>query len=357
MAVGDAMFTRPVLALLMGHQKMSYYNDILESPLVQTFFSQRYLKGYFPERMQKEFEPFLEEHRLKAEIISTIIINKIINRAGITLFPTMTAATGKTVWEVSKAYLILENLLHADRFRGNVYALDNLVPSNLQYKYLMEMESVIAYALHWFITHQTEERISFDFVLHYAKIIENFQENLWECLNETCRSERIAELKKRIRESVSMNVPEELAKTYVTLPYMKDIMDIIGIKEDHHYNFQETARLYIKVRDYFQIDLIGEILSQLKASDKWGSENIANLKHELRDHQNGIVVSVLSFKRKSEDLLEAFDHYIQEKADEADEYRRNLEDIKAEDKAGIISLNVMIKRLSKFVFHGDGELL
>lgn len=351
---GEGVITRPMLAVLIGHQKMKYYTGILESPLVDTLFTQKYLNEYFPDKIGKTYEHLLEDHRLKREIISTVIINRIINQAGITLFPSMTAATGKSIPEIAKAYIIIEELLNARQFRREVFDLDNIVSADVQYRYLTEMEETIAYALRWFITHRTEERITFDFVLHYARIVQSMQEGLWESIDEICREERRAELRKRVKNDTSMNVPEDLAKRFATLSYVKDLMDIIRIKEEHHYNFHETARLYIKVMDYFQIDWLGEMLSALKTSDRWGRENIANLRHELRDHQNGIVGSVLNFKRKGEDLLKAFDNYLQEKADEAAKYGESIESLKEEGKASVISMNVMVKRLSAFISR-DGQ--
>jgi len=352
---GRPLFTRPVVSVLLGYQKMRYYRDILGSSMIETFFVQRYLKDYFPEYLRMRFEPFLEEHRLKDEIISTIIINKIVNQAGISLLPTLSLLTGKTVAEISKVYIIIESLLHADRFRESVFELDNRVSSDLQYRYLIEMEDTIAYALRWFVTHQTEERISFDFVLQYEKVVGSFQKDLWCCVERTCSTGTVAKLNKTLKKHVAMGIPEDLAKTYVTLPYLKDVMDIVSIKEEHHYNFFETARLYLKVRDFLNIGWLSEALTQLKPSDKWGDENIANLRHELRDYQNGIVISVLNFKRKNEDLVEAFEHYLQEKADDAEEYKCSMDEVKSEGNIGLISLNVLIKKLSLFIGHQDKE--
>ncbi|MBE9536183.1 MAG: NAD-glutamate dehydrogenase [Proteobacteria bacterium] len=353
---GTPVFTKPVVSVLLGYQKMRYYRDMLGSSMLQTFFVHRYLKDYFPEYLRRQFEPFLEEHRLKGEIISTIIINKIINQAGIGLLPMLSLLTGKPVGEISKVYIIIESLLNADSFRESVFKLDNKVSSDLQYRYLIEMEDTIAYALRWFVTHQTEERISFDFVIQYEKIVHSFQEDLWCCVEKVCSRGTVSNLNKTLKKHAAMGMPEDLAKTYVTLPYLKDVMDIVRIKEEHHYNFFETAKLYLKVRDFLDIDWLGEALTQLKSSDKWGAENIANLRHELRDYQNGIVISVLNFKRKSEDLVEAFDHYLQEKADAAAEYKCSIDEVKSEGKVGLISVNVLVKKLSRFISCPDKEL-
>jgi hypothetical protein len=79
--------------------------------------------------------------------------------------------------------------------------------------------------------------------------------------------------------------------------------------------------------------------------------------HELRDYQNGIVISVLNFKRKSEDLVQAFEHYIQEKADAAAEYKASIDEVKSEGKVGLISVNVLVKKLSRFISHPDKEFV
>ena len=79
------------------------------------------------------------------------------------------------------------------------------------------------------------------------------------------------------------------------------------------------------------------------------------MRHELKDCQDAIVVSVLDFKRKSENLLDAFEHYLQENSDRAGEYNKGVDELKAEGKLGIISVNVIIKKLSDLISDGDDE--
>lgn len=352
---GEEVFTRPLIAVLMGYQKMKYYNELLSSDLINTFFVQAYLRDYFPERIRGPFAPYLVEHRLKSEIISTMMINRIINRAGITLFPLIASYTDKSISEIAKGYIIIENLLQAESFRETLYGLDNVITSELQYRYLMELEDVISYALKWFMIHQSDGRISFDFVGQYMQSVSSFQDELWDCIREICSKEKLDKLNDILEADVALGMPEELAKRYVLLPFMKDIMDIIRLKEAHHSSFNETARLYLKVSDYFNLDWLTQGLDTLKVADKWGLENIAHLRHELKDHQDGIVISVLDFKRKSENLLEAFDHYLQENSDKATEYMQSIDELKAEAKLGIISVNVIIRKLSDFISNGDED--
>ena len=352
---GEEIFTRPLLAVLMGYQKMKYFNEVLESDLVNTFFVQGYLRDYFPEKIRSDYAPYLIEHRLKSEIISTMMINRIINRAGITLFPLIASYTGKAIPEIAKGYIIIENLLQAESFRETLYTLDNVISSKLQYRYLMEIEDVISYALKWFMVHQSDGRISFDYVGQYILSVTSFQDELWDCIKEISGREKLENLNSTFERDVEAGMPEDLAKRYLMLPFMKDIMDIIRLKEAHHSSFNETARLYLKVSDYFNLDWLADGLDTLKVADKWGLENIAHLRHELKDHQDGIVMSVLDFKRKSENLLDAFNNYLRENSDKVTEYMQSVDELKAEGKLGIISVNVIIRKLSDFIHDGAEE--
>ena len=354
---GAEPFTRPLIAVLMGYQKMKYFDELLRSDLVDTFFAQTYLRDYFPGRIRDDFAPFLGEHRLKAEIISTMIVNRIINRAGITLFPMISSYTEQPVPEIAKGYIIIENLLNADSFREELYALDNVISSRLQYRYLMAMEDALAHALKWFIKHQSDGRMSFDFIGQYMQSVSSFHDDLWDSIREICGREKLDKLDSILERDLSEGMPEALVKRYLLLPFMKDIMDIIRIKETHHSSFNETASLYLKDSDYFNIDWIAEGVEKIQVADKWGLENLSHLRHELKDHQDGIVMSVINFKRKSENLIDAFDHYIQENSRKAEEYLQSVAELKAEGKLGIISVNVIVRKLSDFIHEVDYDRL
>ncbi|MDT8317826.1 MAG: NAD-glutamate dehydrogenase [bacterium] len=354
---GEELFTRPLIAVLIGYQKMKYFNELLDSSMVNTVFAQTYLRDYFPETISKDFAPHLLEHRLKAEIISTMIINRIINRAGVTLFPLTASYTGRSIPGIAKGYIIIENLIQADSFREDIYSLDNRISSRLQYRYLMELEEVISYALKWFIINQSEERISFDFIGQYRQLVSSLQDDLWDCVRKICRKEKLDKLDSTLEKDLSLGMPEDLAKRYLLLPFMKDIMDIIRIKEAHHSSFIETAMLYLKVSDYFSLDWLAEGLDSIKAADKWGVENISHLRHEIKECQDAIVVSVLDFKRKSENLQDTFEKYLQDNSERVARYSKGVEELKAEGKLGIISVNVIVRKLSDLISKGcEGSL-
>ena len=86
--------TRPEIAVLLAYSKMELYRRILESTLPDETYFHSDLKRYFPKAMQGEFEDAIEGHRLKREIIATVMTNSIVNRAGIAFYYDISEDTG-----------------------------------------------------------------------------------------------------------------------------------------------------------------------------------------------------------------------------------------------------------------------
>ncbi|MBB3990738.1 NAD-glutamate dehydrogenase domain-containing protein [Croceicoccus naphthovorans] len=77
--------TRPELAVLLSSSKLVLqhaieHHDLPDDPAVEGT-----LIGSFPVEMQDKFRKYIEEHRLRREIVATELANRVINRLGIVL--------------------------------------------------------------------------------------------------------------------------------------------------------------------------------------------------------------------------------------------------------------------------------
>ncbi len=339
---------RPILCLLFGYEKMRLSDATLKSPIVDTTFARRYFISYFPPVIRHDHEAHLDEHRLKKEIISTIISNRIVNQAGITFVYNMEKATGAAPWEIVRAYLIAENLLEADNFRKMVHELDNTADANLQTDMLLHMEDIIGKVVLWMLTHFASDRISFDFVNQYQQTIARFQEDLFQKLESICSMEEGCVVEK-VKEYEKQNIPSSLGSWLVILPYLKDVMAILAIKEERHAEFIETGNLFILVTSYFEIDWINSLLEQYAATSVWEKIMRENLYRELETHQSKFVMKVLEFKRKDETMEQAFTNYMREKEALEKEYRRTIANIKEDKSSNLMAVSVLINQLEGFI--------
>ena len=76
--------TSPELATLMAHVKLDLKQKVLSSELPdQEVFAAR-LPRYFPTRLRDEFTSEIRSHQLRREIVTTMLVNDVIDTAGIT---------------------------------------------------------------------------------------------------------------------------------------------------------------------------------------------------------------------------------------------------------------------------------
>ena len=78
--------TRPELAVLLAYGKLELKREIVATEAVDDPFFERLLEDYFPKAMRKWAEP-MRRHRLRRDIIATVVANDVINRCGPS-FPT-----------------------------------------------------------------------------------------------------------------------------------------------------------------------------------------------------------------------------------------------------------------------------
>jgi NAD-specific glutamate dehydrogenase len=79
-----AGLTSPELATLMAHVKLALKEQVLASDLPdQEVFAAR-LPGYFPAPLREGFSAEIRAHQLRREIVTTMLVNKVVDTGGIT---------------------------------------------------------------------------------------------------------------------------------------------------------------------------------------------------------------------------------------------------------------------------------
>ena len=85
MMTAGVPLARPELAVLTAYAKLELSDDIVASAAPEDPFFEQILVRYFPEPLAR-FEPEMKSHRLRREIIATVMANEVVNMCGPT-FP------------------------------------------------------------------------------------------------------------------------------------------------------------------------------------------------------------------------------------------------------------------------------
>src|SRR5690606_9943470 len=74
--------TRPELAVLLAYAKLTLFDDLMDSAALADPYLADELFRYFPEALHQRYPEAVEQHRLKREVIATVLANAMINRGG-----------------------------------------------------------------------------------------------------------------------------------------------------------------------------------------------------------------------------------------------------------------------------------
>ena len=74
--------TRPEIGVLLSYAKLVLFDQLVASDLPDEPAFASVLAGYFPKAAVERFPGALEQHRLKREIVSTALSNRLVNLAG-----------------------------------------------------------------------------------------------------------------------------------------------------------------------------------------------------------------------------------------------------------------------------------
>ena len=80
-------FARSELAVLLSYAKIVLYDELLASDLPDDGYLADSLADYFPTPLRSKYRAVIDKHRLRREIVATVVTNELVNRVGLALRP------------------------------------------------------------------------------------------------------------------------------------------------------------------------------------------------------------------------------------------------------------------------------
>ncbi|MDE1468242.1 NAD-glutamate dehydrogenase [Aurantiacibacter sp. D1-12] len=106
--------TRPELAVLLSHSKLVLQDAVEGSPLAEDKAADALVLGDFPPQLQEQFGKQLLSHRLRNEIVGTVVANKIVNRMGMLHPFELSEEEGAGLDAIGSAFVTASTLLKMD---------------------------------------------------------------------------------------------------------------------------------------------------------------------------------------------------------------------------------------------------
>ncbi|MCQ2914038.1 MAG: NAD-glutamate dehydrogenase [Alphaproteobacteria bacterium] len=141
--------TRSELCVLMAYSKLTLFDHLLNSDLFDDTSLEEQLISYFPKSMVKDWKKEMLAHRLRREIIGTVVVNNFVNRVGVNFISSVRKDIEAPVVDIVKAYLVVKKAYDTETVYRAIETknVDEATRMDLYRKVIVELENMTATVL------------------------------------------------------------------------------------------------------------------------------------------------------------------------------------------------------------------
>ena len=294
--------TRPELAVLLAYAKMSLYEATLKSDMPDDAFFVRDLLANFPKALVAQYAPELRNHRLKREIIATILSNAVANRMGVSFAHRLAEDHGHDRGDVLKAYATAHEVFAGDQYWRDIEALDGQVPTATQYRLVGMAAGLLKHATGWLVMAGYAKKPVLASVDRFAAAIRELEAMLPSILPPSY----LEDYSRTIDQLTAEKVPDALAKRLAATRVLGASMDITELALEANVTLADAAAVYFATAEHFRLVWLYGAINGLQVQGKWHALARQNLRDDLYHIHHLLAGRILRHPGSAQERLDAW---------------------------------------------------
>jgi glutamate dehydrogenase len=279
--------TRPELAVVLGLAKLQAQATLLESGFADCSYLDPLYRSYFPARFREDLAEALDGHRLRREISSLYVVNRLVDAGGAALFSSLQAELGADVSTVASAMLLAEDVLRVQAVRDRLVAETRGSRAGV-YAALVELDDGVRMVARFLVKAGMAS-----LEVERAERWRGALDVLFEALRDFLAPDEIPRLEERRARFVEQGLPEDLADRLACLPLADRGLNILRIIESGPVAPVDAAGVYTRLGEGAGFNWMYERLGFEHGGSRWDRMALADLRYELLDLQRDLTAHVL----------------------------------------------------------------
>ncbi|MGV0745853.1 NAD-glutamate dehydrogenase [Mycolicibacterium sp. XJ870] len=334
--------TSPELATLMAHVKLVLKDDVLASDLPdQEAFASR-LPLYFPAKLREEFRSEIRSHQLRREIVTTMLVNDLVDTSGISYAYRITEDVGVGPVDAVRSYVAVNAIFGiGDVWRRIRAAGNDGVSVAVTDRMTLDLRRLVDRAGRWLLNYRPQP-------LAVGAEINRFGANvatLTPRMSEWLRGDDKAIVAKEAGEFASQGVPEDLAYTVATGLYQYSLLDVIDIADIVDREPVEVADTYFALMDHLSADGLLTAVSRLSRDDRWHSLARLAIRDDIYGSLRALCFDVLAVGEPEETGEEKIAEWELTNSSRVTRARRTLTEIYQDGEEDLATLSVAARQI------------
>ncbi|OOK81073.1 bacterial NAD-glutamate dehydrogenase family protein [Mycobacterium kansasii] len=333
--------TSPELATLMAHVKLALKEEVLTTELPdQDVFASR-LPDYFPRPLRERFTSEIRSHQLRREIVTTMLINDLVDNAGISYAFRLAEDVGVTSIDAVRTYVAIDAIFGVNHLWRRIRAAN--LPVALSDRLTLDTRRLIDRAGRWLLNYRPQPLAVGAEINRFAAKVKAMTPRMSEWL----RGDDKAIVEKEAAEFTTQGAPHDLAYRVAVGLYRYSLLDIIDIADIIEIDTAEVADTYFALMDRLGTDGLLTAVSELPRNDRWQALARLAIRDDIYASLRALCFDVLAVGEPDESGEQKIAEWEHISASRVERARRTLNEIRECGAKDLATLSVAARQIRR----------
>lgn len=333
--------SQPELAVLLAYTKITVADELIGTGLPDDPYLAGLLHAYFPTLLREKFGEAVDNHALRREIITTVLVNDTVNTGGSTFLHRLREETGASLEEIVRAQTAARAIFRLGEVWDAVEALDNTVPAEIQTRMRLHSRRLVERGTRWLLNNRPQPLAIGETIAFFADRVER----VWQQLPQLLRGSDAEWYQSILDELTGFGVPEELAVRVAGFSSAFPTLDIVAVADRMEKDPLAVAEVYYDLADRLRITDLMDRIIELPRADRWQSMARASIREDLFAAHAALTSDVLAAGNGTSTPEERFKAWEENNAPILGRARTTLEEIQGSDTFDLANLSVAMRTM------------
>jgi len=312
--------TRPELAVLQAYAKNEAFHALLESDVPELPYLLDSLLRYFPRALQERYRARIEGHRLRREILATVIANHVVNRMGSTFLFRVEEITGLEPAVAIRGYLAAREIYGLDGIWWSVESLDNRAAASLQTDMLLRVGQIQERATLWLLRNLPTPLDIESTVDTLRPAVTQLADRLEDCLPEA----DYGRLQEESAALADRGLGESIAWQVVRLDGLFPALDLVKVCTDTGAVMAHASDVYFAAVDELGLGALRDRIADHEPADPWQERYRAGLEDEFFVQLRLLTLRIIHGAEPGDDAAGAVERWLEQQRPMAQRLEQTL---------------------------------
>jgi glutamate dehydrogenase len=346
--MGQGLY-RPEVAVLIAYAKMTLYDELLASELPDDSYLLKDLIKYFPRPLRRRFREQIAKHRLRREIIATLVANSLVNRGLGEFVGELGERTGRTSAAIARAYVIARDAFGLVPLLGQLEILTQQIGAARQAVLLGAVRQTAARGTEWFLRNLPAP-------VDMAAAVERFAAGIAHLLGSLdlvlAEAEREA-FARATDQYLAQGMAPDLARRYAALPYLPMACEVVEVAATVGSDVGAAGSVYFAIDAGLRLARLRDRIELASPRSQWERSALAGLYEDLMAQHRRLTIEAFASGRMPPGTTDAggsveqrVDAWLNSAVAGLARWQRLLAELERQPDADLAMLSVAVRSLN-----------